>query len=97
MQGDQLRGTGVTQQWEPSPEWKRWPYLQLKKQVDGGTTEARNSGRKKKHILYRLNISSTLAILSLKSLRELDGQHWGSGEKKNGQHWGSGTKNPGKC
>lgn len=56
--------------------------MQLKKQVDGGTTEARNSGRKKKHILYRLNISSTLAILSLKSPRELDGQHWGSGEKK---------------
>ena len=45
-------------------------------------TEARNSEKKKKHILHRLNISSTLAILSLKSLRELDGQHWGSGGKK---------------
>lgn len=58
-------------------------------------TEARNSEKKKKkHILHRLNISSTLAILSLKSLRELDGQHWGSGGKKKWTALGLRNKKP---
>lgn len=71
--------------------------MQLKKQVDGGTTEARNSEKKKKAHFIQVEHKFNLGYFESKESKGIRWTALGLGGKKNGQHWGSGKKNPGKC